>query len=106
MLIANKEKVVGLLVEYTLMEGMADAQVEALQSFVAGLKDIGDEGYSYTAFETNDPTKFIGLLEFDDDAAKQRFIESAPFAAYRDGAKDRFAAPPNATPIRRVATTR
>ena len=96
----------GLLVEYNLMEGKAAAQVDALHSFVAALKAIGDGGYHYTAFETDDPTKFIALFEFDDEAAKQRFFDSAAFADYRDGAKERFTAPPNTTPIRLVASTR
>ena len=94
-----------LLVEYSVREGMAGDQIAALDAFVEGLKAIGDGGYSYTAFETDDPTKFIALFEFDDDDAKQRFLGSAPFAAYRDGAKDRFTSPPNTTQIRRVAST-
>ena len=95
-----------LLVEYPVNEGKADAQVEALKSFVAGLKAIGDEGYNYAAFETDDPTKFIAVLEFDDDSAKQRFLDSAPFNEYREGSKDRFPGPPSTTTIRLVASTR
>lgn len=95
-----------LLVEYTVLEGRADAQIDALRTFVDGLKALDDSGFSYTAFETNDPTKFIAVLEFDDDAAKQRFLGSAPFNAYRDGSKDRFPAPPSTTEIRLVASTR
>lgn len=95
-----------LLVEYTVFEGKAAAQVDALHSFVDGLKAIGDSGYNYTAFETDDPTKFIALLEFDDDAAKQRFLDSAPFGKYREGSKDRFPGPPSTTNIRLVASTR
>lgn len=95
-----------LLVEYTVNEGMASAQVDALRRFVDGLKAIGDGGYDYTAFETDDPTKFIALLEFDDEAAKQRFLDSAPFVEYRDGSKDRFPGPPSTTVIRLVASTR
>ena len=95
----------GLLVEYSIQEGKAQAQADALVEFVAGLNAMGYSGFSYTAFETDDPTKFIAVFEFDDDAAKQRFLESAPFAVYRDGAKERFTAPPNTTTIRRVAST-
>lgn len=95
-----------LLVEYTVNEGKAEAQVEALRKFVAGLKSIGDEGYNYTAFETDDPTRFIAVLEFDDEPAKQRFLDSAPFNDYRDGSKDRFPGPPSTTVIRLVASTR
>lgn len=95
-----------LLVEYTLQEGKAPAQVEALQKFAAGLKSMNDDSFNYTAFETDDPAKFIALLEFDDDAAKQRFLDSDAFAAYRAGAKDRFAGPPSTTNIKFVASTR
>ncbi len=95
-----------LLVEYTVLDGKADAQVDALNTFVAGLKEIGDEGYNYTAFETDDPTKFIAVLEFDDDNAKQRFLDSGPFNDYREGSKDRFPGPPSTTTIRLVASTK
>ncbi|MEX0345817.1 MAG: putative quinol monooxygenase [Rhizobiaceae bacterium] len=95
-----------LLVEYTVNEGKADAQIEALNTLVAGLKATGDEGYDYTAFETDDPTKFIAVLEFDNESAKQRFLDSAPFNEYRDGSKDRFPGPPSTTTIRLVASTR
>ena len=95
-----------LLVEYTVLDGKAAAQIEALQSLVAGLNEFGEAGFNYTAFETDDPTRFIALLEFDDDAGKQRFLDSAPFALYRDGARARFPHPPKATPIRLVASTR
>ena len=95
-----------LLVEYTLKEGSASEQAEALRTFVAGLKALGDQGFHYSAFETDDPTRFIGLLEFDTEEAKQNFIQSAPFAEYRENAQDRFSASPNATQIRLVASTR
>ena len=95
-----------LLVEYTVKEGKASAQIDALRTFVADLRDIGDEGYNYTAFETDDPTKFIAVLEFDNDAGKQRFLESEPFTQYREGSQDRFPNPPSTTTIRLVASTR
>ncbi|MEM7299598.1 MAG: antibiotic biosynthesis monooxygenase [Pseudomonadota bacterium] len=95
-----------LLVEYSVNDGMAQAQIDALKVFVEGLKAIGDEGFDYTAFETDDPTKFIAVLEFDDDAAKQRFLDSSAFAEYRDGSEDRFPGPPSTTTIRLVASTR
>ena len=95
-----------LLVEYSVNEGMADAQKEALTKFVEGLREIADEGYTYTAFETDDPTRFIGVLEFSDEAGKKRFLDSVPFNDYRDGSTGRFQKPPAATSIRLVATTR
>ena len=95
-----------LLVEYTLLDGQATAQIEALNSFVDGLKALGDSGFDYTAYETDDPTKFIAVLDFDDDDAKQRFLDSAAFGQYRDGSKGRFTGPPSTTQIRMVASTR
>ncbi|MEZ5810949.1 MAG: hypothetical protein R3D45_05980 [Rhizobiaceae bacterium] len=95
-----------LLVEYTVNEGKADAQADALEQLVDGLKAIGDEGYDYTAFATDDPTRFIAVFEFADDNARQRFVDSAPFISYRDGAKDRFPHPPATTNITLVASTR
>ena len=90
----------GLLVEYSLKEGQAEAQEAALKTFVAGLKAEGVDGFSYSSFATDDPTKFIGLFLFDDEAGKQRFLNSAAFAAYRDGAGPRFTGPPSTTAIR------
>ena len=95
-----------LLVEYTLLEGKAEAQTEALKTLISGLKSTGDTSFNYTAFETDNPTKFIALLEFDDDDGKQRFLSSAAFAGYRDGAKARFTGPPSTTPLKLVDTTR
>lgn len=96
----------GLLVEYSIQDGKGDAQTEALLKFVDGLREIGDGGYHYTCFETDDPTRFIGLLEFDDEEAKQRFLVSAPFQEYRETASERFSAPPQATPVKRIGSTR
>ena len=95
-----------LLVRYTVKKGMAEAQRAAFREFVEGLKATGDKGFSYTGFETDDPTKFIGLLEFEDEAARTRFLETDAFKAYREGAKDRFPQPPAATPLRKVASTK
>ena len=95
-----------LLVEYSLMEGKSGAQIKALKTLISGLKSMGDAGFDYTAFETDDPTKFIALLEFDSDEAKQRFLNSAAFAEYRDGAKERFTGPPSTTSLKLVDTTR
>lgn len=95
----------GLLVEYTIKEGKKDAQVEALETFIEGLREIGDPGYTYTAYETDDPTRFVGVLEFDDDNSKQRFLDSAPFQHYRDTSPDRFAAAPKPTQIKRIGSS-
>ena len=95
-----------LLVEYSVVEGKADEQVAALNKLISGLRALGDNSFSYTAFETDDPTRFVALLEFSDDEGKQRFLDSEAFAEYRDGSKGRFQKPPDATPIRLVASTR
>lgn len=95
-----------LLVEYSIVEGKADEQSEALKSFVAALKQMDETAFNYTSFETDDPTKFIALLEFDDEAGKQAFLDSQAFADYREGTKGRFTNPPATTPIRLVASTR
>ncbi len=95
-----------LLVEYSIIEGKAAEQTEALKSLITDLRELGDQGFHYTAFETDDPTRFIAVLEFDDDAAKQRFLSSEAFATYRDGTKGRFTGPPSTTPLQFVASTR
>ena len=95
----------GLLVEYTVNEGMAADQIAALEIFVSALKAEGCDGFAYSAYETEDPTKFFGVLEFDDEAARKRFLATAAFSAYRDGARARFPHPPAARAIRRVAST-
>lgn len=95
----------GLLVEYTVLEGKKDAQIEALNTMIAGLKGMGESGFSYTAWETDDPTRFVAVLEFDDEEAKQEFLSSEAFNHYRDTASERFPGPPTATPIKRVGST-
>jgi len=95
-----------LLVEYSIKEGKAPAQADALRTFVAGLREMGDDGFSYTAYETDDPTKFIAVFEFDDEGAKNRFVNSPAFQSYKDGSSDRFTGPPSTSPIKLVASTR
>ncbi len=56
--------------------------------------------------QLDDPTRFVALLEFDDEDAKLRFLDSDAFAEYRDGATGRFSAPPKPTQVRLVASTR
>lgn len=95
-----------LLVEYSLKDGQSDAQIDALKEFCAGLKEMNDPGFTYTAFATDDPNKFIAVFEFDDDDAKDRFLKSDPFQTYRDGAGARFAGPPSTTTINFVSSSR
>ena len=40
------------------------------------------------------------------ELAQQRFLVSAPFAGYREGARGRFTGPPATTTIKLVASTR
>ena len=94
-----------LLVEYHLKDNQSDAQIEALKTFTEGLKSEGCDGFSYTAYATEDPTRFIAVFDFEDDAGKSRFLNSNAFAAYRDGATARFTGPPSTTPLTKVAST-
>lgn len=95
-----------LLVEYSIVAGKAPEQIDALKSFVAALRELGDNGFDYTSYETDDPTKFIAVFDFDDDMAKDRFLNSQAFATYRDGTKGRFTGPPSTTNLNLVASTR
>ena len=95
-----------LLVEYHLKEGQAAAQKEALRIFTTNLRAEGCDGFSYTAFATEDPTRFVALFQFDDDAGKQRFLSSGAFAKYRETAGPRFAKPPSTRALEFVASTR
>jgi quinol monooxygenase YgiN len=94
-----------LLVEYSLLDGKYDDQVEALKTLVAGLKAEGCETYSYTGFATEDPLKFIAVFDFEDDAGKNAFLATKAFAHYRDTASTRFTGPPSTTTITKIAST-
>ncbi|MCX8226816.1 MAG: hypothetical protein OTI35_12120 [Sulfitobacter sp.] len=96
-----------MLVHYTLKPD-ADhaAQTTAMTALVDGLKSEGLVGLHYSCFSTDDPLRFVGILEFADDAAKQTFLNSASFAAYRDAVGPTFANPPQTTQIKAIASTR
>lgn len=96
-----------LLVRYTLssLDHRAE-QKAAMKALVSGLKSEGIAGLTYSCFATDTPTEFIGVLEHTDDAAKQGFLGSKSFAAYRDRVKPIFANPPQTTEISAVASTR
>ncbi len=94
-----------LLVEYHIKEDGAEAQTRALETLVAELAKEGTEGFSYTGFATEDPTRFLAIFEFADAAGKARFLESRAFAQYRDTASERMTRPPSTTTIRRIAGT-
>ena len=95
-----------LLVRYTLKSADDHAhQSAAMEALVAGLRVDGVPVH-YSCFTTDDPTRFIGLLEFDDDAGKQAFLNSAVFAAYKEAVGPTFANPPETTEIGTIASTR
>ncbi len=96
-----------LLVHYTLKsaDGHAD-QVAAMEALVAGLRNEGVAGVHYSCFSTDDPTGFVGLMEFDDDTGKQAFLDSAAFASYRKRVGPTFANPPQTTDVTAIASTR
>jgi len=96
-----------LLVHYTLKSADDHArQTAAMQSLVSGLTDEGVKGVHYSCFSTGDATRFVGLLEFGDDAGKQAFLNSAAFDTYKSTVGPTFANPPQTTEISEIATTR
>ena len=96
-----------LLVRYTLKHADDHAhQVQAMEALVAGLKDEGIAGMDYSCFSTDEATEFIGILELVDDTAKQGFLNSSAFAAYKEKVGPTFAKPPQTTDISLLASTR
>jgi len=96
-----------LLVRYTLKSETDHAhQIAAMETLVNGLKSEGIAGLNYSCFSTENPTEFIGVLEFDNDATKDRFLASAAFATYRDKVGPTFANPPQTSGITTISSTR
>ena len=96
-----------LLVHYTLKsEDDKKAQSLAMKTLVNGLRSESIDGLHYSCFSTDDPSRFVGVLEFVDDAAKQAFLDSDSFAAYRETVGPTFANPPQTTEIEAIASTR
>jgi quinol monooxygenase YgiN len=96
-----------LLVRYSLKnETDHNAQAAAMSALVDGLKSENIAGLNYSCFSTDDPLKFIGVLEFPDDTTKQAFLNSASFAVYREAVGPTFANPPQTTGIKAIASTR
>jgi len=96
-----------LLVHYTLRSNDDHAaQTTAMIALVDGLNSEGVTGLHYSCFSTGDPLRFVGVLEFADDATKQAFLNSASFAAYRETVGPTFANPPQTTEIEVIASTR
>jgi len=96
-----------LLIHYTLKsDEHHDAQKAAMAGLVEGLKSENLTGVNYSCFSTEDPLRFVGVLEFRDDAEKQSFLSSAAFASYREAVGPTFANPPQTTEIVSIASTR
>ena len=96
-----------LLVNYTLKsEDDHKNLTVAMTALVDGLKSEGVAGLNYSCFSTDDPRRFVGVLEFTDDATKQAFLDSASFATYRETVGPTFANPPQTTEITAIASTR
>jgi len=96
-----------LLVHYTLKSADDNvAQKAAMTALVNGLKAEGIDGLNYACFATEDPTRFVGVLEYADEAGKQAFLASAAFASYRETVGPSFANPPQTTEISAISSTR
>lgn len=96
-----------LLVRYTLKDAADhDHQIKAMEALVADLKSEAIAGLTYTCFETDEATQFIGVLEFPDQDTFKAFQDSAAFAAYRNTVGPTFANPPQTTKINSIASTR
>lgn len=99
-----------LLVHYTLRSADDHAnQTAAMAALVDGLKAegvAGTDGLHYACFATDDPVKFVGVLEFDDETGKDAFLNSRAFATYRETVGPTFANPPETTLITPIASTR
>lgn len=95
------------LVKYTLKDA-ADYghQVSAMETLVSALRAAGIDGLEYSCFATDDKTEFIGVLEIKDDDAKQGFLDSAAFEAYKAKVGPTFANPPQTQNIYAIASTK
>ena len=95
-----------LLVRYTLKDASDhDHQIAAMKALVSGLVAENVEGVIYSCFTTQDPTKFIGVLEFEDDQGKQNFLNSGAFETYKATVSPTFANPPETEDIFGIAST-
>ena len=99
-----------LLVHYTLKSADDHTrQQDAMIALVNNLKSegiVGTGGLNYTCFASDDPTKFVGVLEFADESGKEAFLASKAFATYREAVGPTFANPPETTAVSAVASTR
>lgn len=77
-----------------------------MQGLVSDLRAAGIGGLNYSCFTTDDPTAFVGVLEYADETARQGFLKSDAFATYRERVKPILAHSPETTDIGGVASTR
>jgi hypothetical protein len=95
------------LVSYTLKDPTDfDHQVAAMQALVDDLCAVGIDGLDYSCFSTDETTEFLGVLEFRDEEAKQGFLASDAFAAYKKKVGPTFANPPLTRNISLIASTK
>jgi len=94
-----------LLVEYHVKAGKEAEHRNAMETLIGALRAERPPGFTYSGFTADGGKRFLAVFEFADDAGKQRFLDSPAFAAYRDGSRDRFDAPPTTTEIALIATT-
>ena len=99
-----------LLVHYTLKSADdRDHQVAAMTALVEDLKSegaAGTDGLHYSCYTTEDPVRFVGVLQFDSDVGKDAFLNSEAFATYKAKVGPTFANPPEAVPLSSIASTR
>jgi hypothetical protein len=70
----RRRKAMSLLGHYTLKSGDDhEAQTTAMTALVDGSKAEGIARLHCSCFSTDDPLRFVGVLEFADDAARQAF---------------------------------
>ena len=73
---------------------------------VNGSKSEAIPDLNCTCYPTDDPLRFVGILEFQNDAAKKVFLSSTAFASYREAVAPTFANPPQTVAIKAIASTR
>jgi len=96
-----------LLVRYTLTDTAShDAQITAMEKLVADLNAENISGLNYSCFSTDEPTEFIGVLEFADDATFKAFQASDAFETYKATVGPTFANPPRTQKISAIESTR
>ena len=96
-----------LLVHYTLKSASDKSLlVEAMTTFVDALKAEAIAGLTYSCFSTDDPVKFVGVLEFPDEATKAAFVASSAFETYRATVASILASPPEAKALQPIGSTR